>query len=221
MTDLVPGRARWGSMGEHPLLSLLLEAAAGSFPPVDGQAQFLPPLGSGLEAVVSFTGRAYLVTAMLPEAFADLHPDGYGAALAPAVLQRLAGHGEIGVLDVILVSRGTGGNRLPARADLDDHPRVLHARSLRQQVRVFGDERGVVTVASGLAGRTELSVQTWPDRHGTGRGLIQDALSLVPAGAPVFAAVAPGNARSLRAFVALGFQALGSEVLIRPQRHRC
>jgi len=152
--------------------------------------------------------------------FSDLHLDGYGAALAPAVLQRLAGQGEVGVLDVILVSRGTGGNRLPARADLDHHPRVQHARSLRQQVRVFGDERGVVTVAQGLAGRTELSVQTWPDRLGTGRGLIQDALSLVPVDGPVFAAVAPGNARSLRAFLTLGFRALGSEVLIRPHGHR-
>jgi RimJ/RimL family protein N-acetyltransferase len=34
----------------------------------------------------------------------------------------------------------------------------------------------------------------------------------------VFAAVAPGNARSLRAFLALGFQPLASELLLLPRR---
>ncbi len=72
MRGLSPERAKWGSMGGHPLLSLLLEAAAGSFPPVDGQVHFLPPMASGLEAVVSFTGCAYLATAMLPESFSAL-----------------------------------------------------------------------------------------------------------------------------------------------------
>ncbi|RIQ11374.1 hypothetical protein DY240_28965 [Jiangella rhizosphaerae] len=44
------------------------------------------------------------------------------------------------------------------------------------------------------------------------------ALRLVPAGEPVFAAVTPGNARSLRAFLACGFTPVGSEVLLRPAR---
>jgi hypothetical protein len=35
---------------------------------------------------------------------------------------------------------------------------------------------------------------------------------------PVFAAVSPGNARSLRAFLAAGFVPLGSEALIEPGR---
>jgi RimJ/RimL family protein N-acetyltransferase len=33
---------------------------------------------------------------------------------------------------------------------------------------------------------------------------------------PVFAAVSPGNARSLRALLACGFTPIGSEVLLRP-----
>jgi hypothetical protein len=41
-------------------------------------------------------------------------------------------------------------------------------------------------------------------------------LRLVPAGEPVFAAVAPGNACSLRAFLAAGFTPVGSEVIIQP-----
>ena len=50
--------------------------------------------------------------------------------------------------------------------------------------------------------------------HRHGRALLHDALGLVAAGEPVLAAVAPGNAASLRAFLACGFVPIGSEVLI-------
>jgi RimJ/RimL family protein N-acetyltransferase len=85
---------------------------------------------------------------------------------------------------------------------------------------VYGDDRGLVTVGTGLAGRTELSIELDPARCGQGQGggLIRDALAGIAAGTPVFAAVAPGNARSLRAFLRCGFRPIGSEVLIRPAR---
>lgn len=77
-----------------------------------------------------------------------------------------------------------------------------------------------MTLAEGLAGRLEISVAVAPGQggSGTGRGLVRDALRLVPEGEPVFAAVSPGNARSLRLFLALGFEPVGSEVLVRPDR---
>src|SRR5438093_13681120 len=121
----------------HPLLAVWHAAAAGRFPPVDGQAVFVPPFDDGLEAVVSFTGRAFLATSLSNALLGDLQLDGFGAALQPAVLQKLAGpRGAVGVLDVTLVARGAGGGRLPAREDLDSHPRVQHARELRRDVRV-------------------------------------------------------------------------------------
>jgi hypothetical protein len=209
-------------VSEHPLLALLLEASRGAFPPVDGRAVFVPPLSGGLEAVVSFTGHAVLATALTAADLDDLAPDGFGAALDPAVLQRLAGaRGSVGVLDATLVGHGQGGGDLPARSDLNEHPRVRHALALRRNVRVHGDERGLVTLAEGLAGRLEVSVELdtdTPSGGGSGRGLVLEALQLVPAGEPVFAAVSPGNARSLRLFLALGFHPVGSEVLIRPDR---
>lgn len=196
----------------HPLLPLLLDAADGRFPADDGAAVVLPPLARGLQAVVSFTARAYVCTSRT-----DLPPlDGYGAALQPAVLQQLAGDGEVGVLDVLLVGRGTGGGRLPPRADAEDHPRVRLARALREDVRVHGDARGLVTLALGAAGRTELSVEAARPGVGHGRDLVREGLALAPPGEPVFAAVSPGNARSLRLFLALGFAVLGSEVLLPP-----
>ncbi|MFL6119101.1 hypothetical protein [Actinophytocola sp.] len=194
----------------HPLLTVLLAAAVGEYPPADGRAVFLPPLPNGQVAVVSLTGRAYLATdRRLPGL------DGFGSALRPEVLRELAGpDGEVGTLDVTLAAPGRGGGGLPARSDLLDHPRVRHALALRDAVRVYGDERGLVTVAAGLAGRTEVSVEAF--ERGKGRQLVRAALRLVCVGEPVFAAVAPGNARSLRAFLTEGFVPLGSEVIILP-----
>ncbi|SDU82319.1 hypothetical protein [Jiangella alkaliphila] len=226
-------------MTPHPLLAVLLDAAAGRFPPVDGAVDVLPPLAGGLECATAFTGHAVVSTA-LPAAdvlAADglpRPPDGYGGAMAPDFLRRLAGpRGGIGELDLILVATGTGpavlegdhsGPRadtvIPRRTDFEGHDRVRRARALRQDVRVYGDERGLVTLGRGPAGRRELSIEVPGGAQGRGRGrsLLTDALALVPAGEPVFAAVTPGNARSLRAFLACGFTPVGSEVLVRPDR---
>jgi GNAT superfamily N-acetyltransferase len=205
----------------HPLLKVLLGAADGTFPPVDGGVTVLPPLESGRECSVAFTGHAVIATALPADEVLARKPDGFGGSLAPDFLRWLAGPtGKIDVVDATLVGRGTGGDLLPERPDLADHPRVRYAMAIRKGVRVFGDERGVVTLSEGLAGRPELSIEAAPAGHGRGigRALLRDALSLVPSGAPVFAAVSPGNARSLRAFLAMGFTPIGSEVLIHPAR---
>ena len=207
----------------HPLLSYFLDAVDGRFPPADGGVSVLPALPGGLESSVAFTGHAVIATALSTADVRARKPDGFGASLAPDFLRYLAGPtGWINVIDATLAGRGTGGTaRLEPLADADDHPRVRHARQLRTNVRVFGDERGLITLADGLAGRVELSVELHCPQdgsHGHGRSLITDALSLVPDGEPVFAAVSPGNARSLRAFLAAGLTPIGAEVLLRPER---
>lgn len=197
-------------------LGVQLAAAAGDFPEADGRVELMPALSDGVQAIVSFTGHAVVATWLTAEDLADLPMDGFGAALQPAVLQRLAGpDGEIGLIDATLVARGLGGGDLPVHTDLADHPRVRRAHSLRRDVRVFGDRRGLVTLGAGLAGRLELSVEAAPPHgRGQGRSLLLDALRLVPAGRPVFAAVSPGNARSLRALLGAGFVPVGSEVIL-------
>lgn len=204
----------------HPVLTYLLAAAGGRFPPVDGGCTVVPPLAGGLACSVAFTGHAVVATARPPGAVEARQPDGFGGSLAPDFLRWLAGaDGWIGVIDVTLVARGRGGGAgLPPQPDTAEHPRVRHARELRRNVQVYGDERGLVTLAEGLAGRTEISVEAAPNGQGRGRGrgLLRDALGLVPPGEPVFAAVSPGNARSLRAFLGVGFTPIGSEVIIRP-----
>jgi hypothetical protein len=208
-------------MGFHPLLGLLLDATNGRFPPVDGSVTVLPALGGGLECSVAFTGHAVLATDVPAAAIHQRAADGFGGSLAPDFLRWLAGpRGSIGVVDATLFTRGRGGGSLPRRPDLADHPRARHARSIRSDVEVYGDERGVVTLGLGLAGRCEISVEAVPagQGRGLGRSLLVEALGLLPAGDPVFAAVSPGNARSLRAFLAVGFTPIGSEVILRPDR---
>jgi hypothetical protein len=209
--------------GRHPLLRYFLDAVDGRFPPADGRVTVVPALPHGLEASVAFTGHAVVATSLPAEEVWAQGPDGFGQSLAPDFLRHLAGaKGWIDVVDATLAARGTGGApRLALLPASTEHPRVEHARMLRASVRVFGDERGLVTLADGLAGRRELSIGLWSPEDGSrhsGRSLLADALTLVPTGEPVFAAVSPGNARSLRMFLSCGFVPLGSEVALRPER---
>ena len=137
----------------HPLLPVLLEAAAGRFPPDDGAVMVLPPLAPGLEAVVSLPARAYVYTALPKDEALKIVSDAYGGATDPGT--RLA------------LGRG-GEPELPVRQDLDDHPRVRHAKAVRCDVVVRSDERGLVTLATGAAGRRELSGQAPRPGQATG-----------------------------------------------------
>ena len=200
------------------MLGHFRRAADGEFPAADGGFTMLPPVAGGKSAVVAFTGHAFIATDMALADIDDLPLDGFGAAHGPGLLVRLARGGLIDVIDATMFARGRGGGSLPLTTSLDDHPRVRYARSLRADVVVHGDEGGFVTLANGLAGRREMSVEI-PDTSrgvGVGRALIEEALRLVPAGELLFAAVSPGNTRSLRAFLAIGFTPICSEVIITP-----
>jgi hypothetical protein len=204
----------------HPLLPVLVAAAANRFPSADGSVEAMPPDVDGTHAVVELTAHSYVLTdrELGGAPRAPLH--GYGGCTHPDVLRWLAGpDGWIGSLDVVLVARGRDGDGLPVRTDVEDHPRVQRARAHRRDVQVLGDERGLVTIGTGLAGRIELSVElTGGRRRGDGRALITGGLESVPTGSLVFAQVSPGNATSLRAFLACGLVPIAAEVLLHPQR---
>lgn len=211
-------RSGGGPTTPHPLLGVLEAAADGRHPQVDGEVTFLPELAGGNRAIVALTGHAYLCTDQEPSTLGDLGLDGFGAALDPRAVLRVADGGTVGVNDVILVIQGTGGGvDLAPTAAWDDHHRVAHARSLRTEVAVYGDGRGFVTIARGLAGRWELSIEVADPgaEPGQGRRLLDRARGAVEPGGWLFAAVSPGNARSLRSFLAAGFTPIGSEVIIQ------
>ena len=218
--------------GGERLGELFVGLADGVVPEADGCVEVVPPDPAypGLEAVLEFTAHAVVVTARSAATVAGRAIDAYGGAVAPDVLRWLAGPGGwIEAHDVLLLGHGTGAGTggdgagsapgLPELGDDVRHPRLDVARDLRLDVRAHGDERGVVALGTGLGGRREVSIQLHagiaPGR-GAGLSLLRDALDLVPAGAPVFACVSPGNARSLRCFLRAGFVPLGAEVLLRP-----
>lgn len=206
------------------LRPFLLAAADDRYPEPDGGITVVPPdRTTGLHAVVSFTGHAVIATDLSADEVRATGADGMAGALDPTVLRALAGpHGWIGVIDVVLVARGTatGGTTLAPTDRYDDHPRVAYARSTRTDVVVLGDDRGIVTLGRGLGGRTELGFELVGDgTHGAGigRSLVSDLLAETPEGEVLYASCAPGNARSLRALLATGFTPIGGEVLIRPE----
>jgi GNAT superfamily N-acetyltransferase len=136
---------------------------------------------------------------------------------------------QIGCHDALLVAKGTGApgplvagahitGSLPHRNDLDSHPRVEYAKQRRRHVQVYGDERGLVTLGRGIADRWEISVEVDPSSRSTGnaRALINEALSHIPSDQWCYGEVSPGNAASLRAFLAAGWIPIGAEIIIMP-----
>jgi hypothetical protein len=204
----------------HPLAPILDAAATGRFPPADGAVDVLPADRGGVRAVTAFTGHAYVLADVDPGKLAARGADGYGGATRADVLVWLAGSdGRIGSLDVVLVAAGTPGPSVPRRTDLDDHPRVQRAVGYRTDVEVYGDDAGLVVLGHGLVGRKELSVELIDPTaggRGDGRRLIRAGLARVEPGEHCWAQVAPGNAASLRTFLACGFVPVASEVLITP-----
>src|SRR5262249_59851631 len=98
-----------------------------------------------------------------------------------------------------------------------DHPRVERAWRYRDDVRVYTDEYGgLVLTGRGLADRLECAVEVPEDARGKGHGrrLAHAARALIPPDAHIWAQVTPGNAASLRAFLAAGYTPVGSEVLL-------
>jgi GNAT superfamily N-acetyltransferase len=139
----------------------------------------------------------------------------------PGPLRRLLDAAAPGQGSAEPPGRGPSGLALQKRSDLAEHPRVARAARYRHDLRVLADDReqAVVLVGRGLAGRWELAFEVDPACRGRGLGhrLAVAARYLVPAGEPLFAQVAPGNAAALRAVLAAGFRPVGSEVLfLRP-----
>lgn len=206
------------STAVHELTRILLDAADGRFPAIDGGVDVMAPMAGDHHAVVEFTGHSIVLTDRDPVAVLERGVDGFGGASQPDVLRWLAGpRGWIGSHDAVLVANGVGGGSLPERDDLDDHPRVVRSREHRRAVRVHGDDTGLVTIGRGLVDRLEVSVEVFGGAPGgSGRRLIRAALATIPVGDVVFAQVAPGNAASLRAFLSCGFTPIGAETLLLP-----
>jgi hypothetical protein len=204
------------------LRAMLEDAARGRFPPPDGTLTVLPEPAGRADAVVAFTAHAVLAADVSPEeALAHLPSTDLGA---PTDARFLAWLGERlgtapGSLDVVLAAGrdpASAGIEL-RRASVADHDRVDRAGRYREEVEVFTDPDGVavVIVGRGLALRREVALEIDASSRsaGLGRRLLRALRASIPPDEVVFAQVAPGNAASLRAFLAAGFTPIGAEVL--------
>jgi GNAT superfamily N-acetyltransferase len=212
----------------HPLPGLLRDAATGRPPAPDGAVEVLPPLPGPVDAVLAFTAHHVVVADVEPRLVAARLPDGdLSAPMGPPFLAWLGERlgSRPGSQDVVLAAGGLGGQpplELLPVTDPARHPRVAEALHYRTDVQAWTDRRqaGMLLLGRGLAGRLELAFEVEPASRGRGLGrlLVAAARHLAPAGEPLFAQVAAGNAASLRAVVAGGFRPLGAEVLFRRVR---
>jgi RimJ/RimL family protein N-acetyltransferase len=214
--------------GSNFVLDLLTRAARGAFPPPDGTVEVIGPPPGRADAVLAFTAHHVIAADVDPvEVRSRLPHDDLGAPLRAPFLAWLAGalKADAGMLDALMVAPNTPGGR-PALTLLErersEHPRIRWALAHREDVRTFTDaqDRGVMTIGRGLAGRREVSIEI-DEAHrgaGLGRAMARAARDMVPGDEPLFAQVSPGNAASLRAFLAAGYQPIGAEVLFLKAR---
>lgn len=127
---------------------------------------------------------------------------------------------RVNSVDLLLLGTALDGAPEPplSRAAVSDHPRVLRAHRYRNDVRVWTTPGGLLILGRGLAGRWEAAVEVDEGARnaGLGRRLAIAARRLSPAGRPIWAQVAPGNATSVRAFLAAGYLPAGAEALLVP-----
>jgi len=209
---------------EHPLSTLLTDAARGSFPPPDGAVAVMPAPPGPTQAVVGFTGHHVIAADVVSDDVRQqLQPGDLGAPMNATFLSWLGEQlgARPGMLDLVLITFGGQEDRSPVelvpRDDLGEHPRVARSMRYRDELRVFSDPDGaaVLMLGRGLAGRWEVSIEVDPAHRerGLGRTLAAAARRLVPQDEPLFAQVTPANVASLRAFLAAGYRPIGSEVL--------
>lgn len=202
------------------LADLLLGVERGEFPPPDGTITVLPAPSGRMCAVVSFTGHVAVAADVDPQWVHQRLPHGeLSDAYTPPFLGGLAtltGR-RVNAIDLLALAPPATGTAGPALSATDeDHPRVRRARRYRTGVSVWVCEGGVLTLGRGLADRWEVGIEVAAAYRGKGlgRGLARAARGLVPDGRPVWAQIAPGNAASVRAFLAAGYAPVGMEALL-------
>ncbi|MGW7548305.1 N-acetyltransferase family protein [Streptomyces sp. NPDC054770] len=204
------------------LRDILDAAARGVFPPPDGRTTVVAQPSPRDAGVLSFTAHSVVFVDEDPQWVYDTlratPSDPLAATMNSRFLTALMDRTgrEQETIDALLVA-----GPLPGRPDLalteltgPDHSRVAYARARRDEVRAWAAAGGVVTLGRGVAGRLEVSVEVDEGvrQRGLGRALVTAARHL--ADEPLWAQVAPGNARSMRAFQAAGYVPVGAEALL-------
>jgi hypothetical protein len=202
------------------LTELLTAAAAGHPPPADGGLTLVDQPSERDAGVIAFTAHNVVFADLDPEWVRTLAGGDLSAPLNPPFLRALEQRMRRRVHNIDMLSVTSGLPGTPSlvlnRVGDADHPRVRRARRYRDDVRIWTCSGGVLMLGRGVAGRWEIAVEVEPDRRsrGLGRALAGAGRHLVPAGQPLWAQIAPGNAASVRAFLAAGYTPIGAEALL-------
>jgi hypothetical protein len=225
--DGIPGRTVTGPLRRYrdgmDLADAIARIEAGDWVPADRWCLTAPQPGPRGAAVVAFPGVSIVAADVDPGWIAaELPEEDLSAPLNPPFLRALEDKlgRRVNNIDIVLMSARLPGPPPLTLRDVSgsDHPRVRRAQRYRDDVHVWETEsgRGVLILGRGLAGRWEVAVEVEPaarDR-GLGRTLALSGRHLVPEERPVWAQIAPGNAASVRAFLAAGYEPIGAEALL-------
>jgi len=211
-------------MPTEPVAALLRDVAAGKYPPPDGGVTILPQPSPRDAGVLNFTAHAVIVTDADPGwVRAQLTEDDLGAPLRPAFLHALGKRTgrQAHTIDMVCLAGPLPGPPAISLRPVTtaSHPRAQRALRYRDDVRSWQAEGGIVLLGRGVAGRWEVAIEVDPGRRGQGLGreLAAAARHLIPEDerdAQLWAQISPGNAASVRAFLAAGYQPVGSEALL-------
>ncbi len=203
------------------LAAILAAAAAGQFPPADGAVTFLSQPGARDAGVIGFTGHAVIFAdAERSWLSAQLPAGDLSAPLSPDFLAALGAQTGRVVHNIDMLTCAGALPGLPAlelqAETAHAHPRITRALHYRDDVSAWRTEGGVLLLGRGVAGRWEVAIEVDPAHRDRGMGtrLARAARHLVPGGATLWAQIAPGNAASVRAFLAAGFRPIGAEALL-------
>jgi GNAT superfamily N-acetyltransferase len=207
------------------LAALLGEVAAGVYPAADGSVTIMPQPSPRNAGVIAFTAHAVIFTDAEPDWVRGLLPPGdLSGPLTPRFLQALAERTGRSAQssDMLAVTTSCAGPpAIELTPDADPaHPRIARALRYRDDVRAWQADGGVLLLGRGVAGRWEVAIEVDAEHRGKGLGrdLAGAARHLVPGGAQLWAQIAPGNAASVRAFLAAGFTPVGAEALLTVDR---
>lgn len=200
---------------------LLKRVERGEWPSTDPWLEVVPQPSLRAAAVLAFAGHIVVAADVEPGwVMGQLRPADLSGAMNPPFLSALERRltRRVNSIDMVLLADPLGGAaRVPLhREDDADHPRVRRAHRYRDDVQVWSVEGAVLVLGRGFGGRWEAAIEVAQGRRGAGLGrlLATAARHLVPERRPVWAQIAPGNAASVRAFLAAGYRPVGAEALL-------
>jgi GNAT superfamily N-acetyltransferase len=203
------------------LADILAGASAGHLPQPGAGPTVVSQPSQRDAGVIAFTGHS-VIFADVDESWIQsrLPKDDLSASLNPPFLSALEERMNRRVDNIDMLALASPCRDRPSiqllEATVDEHPRIERARRYRDDVRVWTCPGGILIIGRGVAGRWEVAIEIDPacQGRGLGRALARAARHLTKHS--LWAQIAPGNAASVRSFLAAGYIPLGAEALLTP-----